>query len=304
MPRRRSATSTIPAPGPCGQRAGPARSPPLRNVFVEYGNDATLIDRDLRIQVGNLGSGALGYPLLVHPAGTPVADKYLDALMVGVNGRIAGLIHFRRADHPAAVSTLRRLQANKGLRLGILTDRTSGAGSRLARMLPLEFHHRGLSAQEKVRLLLWCRGRGFKTAYIGDCRRFPSVWREADVAISLDHAGSTDPAAHPAPIVLLQPDLSPLAKLWEIARIAVRRQRDARVHVILPNLLCVAGAFWLGFTSMSAVMITNLGTYSLYSWTNHSLRKLERRVARVRRRPVDRSCAVGTQSADRSGEPR
>jgi hypothetical protein len=58
-----------------------------------------------------------------------------------------------------------------------------------------------------------------------------------------------------------------------------------------PNLTCVAGAFAWGFTSLASVLVTNLGTYSVYSRTAASIRNLERQIARSpERRP---SSALG-----------
>ena len=46
--------------------------------------------------------------------------------------------------------------------------------------------------------------------------------------------------------------------------------------------LCVAGAFTLGFTSMTAVFLSNLGTYGAYSLANGTLRDLGRPAPRER----------------------
>jgi len=40
---------------------------------------------------------------------------------------------------------------------------------------------------------------------------------------------------------------------------------------VLPNLACVFGAFFLGFTSLIAAVVTNVGTVSIY---NRSTRRL------------------------------
>ena len=37
-----------------------------------------------------------------------------------------------------------------------------------------------------------------------------------------------------------------------------------RFWTVAPNLLCVAGAFTLGFTSLHSVVITNLGVMTVY----------------------------------------
>ena len=50
---------------------------------------------------------------------------------------------------------------------------------------------------------------------------------------------------------------------------------DAQKFVLVPNVLCVAGAFLFGFTGLTAVMISNLGTLNLFNRAVGSLRDLE-----------------------------
>ena len=84
----------------------------------------------------------------------------------------------------------------------------------------------------------------------------------------------------PAPIWLLQPRLAKLVELWDIAHIHQRRLRVAHGYALIPNLLCVAGAFVWGFTSLASVVVTNLGTYGLYSRTKASIRSLEHQISK------------------------
>jgi hypothetical protein len=49
---------------------------------------------------------------------------------------------------------------------------------------------------------------------------------------------------------------------------------------LIPNLACIAGAFVWGFTSLASVVVTNLGTYCVYSRTAASIRSLEHQIAR------------------------
>lgn len=87
--------------------------------------------------------------------------------------------------------------------------------------------------------------------------------------------GDPDEPTHPAAASLLQPRMDRFADLWEIARNHEGRVLDAQKLVLLPNVLCVAGAFLFGFTGLTAVMITNLGTYGLFNRSIGPLRELE-----------------------------
>ena len=79
---------------------------------------------------------------------------------------------------------------------------------------------------------------------------------------------------------LLQPRLSKLGELWDIAHIHKRRLKMAYGYALIPNLFCVAGAFTWGFTSLASVAVTNLGTYGLYLRTATSIRSLEIQIFR------------------------
>ena len=122
--------------------------------------------------------------------------------------------------------------------------------------------------------------RGFKVAYVGDCRIDPRIAAVAHVAISLVEDEINDRNHDPAPIWLLQPRLSKLGELWEIAHVHRRRVTVAHGYALIPNLFCVAGAFAWGFTSLASVVVTNLGTYSVYSRTAASIRSLDRQISR------------------------
>jgi hypothetical protein len=58
-----------------------------------------------------------------------------------------------------------------------------------------------------------------------------------------------------------------------LARDSGRRKDRARYAVMVPNLLCVAGAFAFGFTPMAAVLLSNLGTSLAYNGAKQALRR-------------------------------
>ncbi len=72
-----------------------------------------------------------------------------------------------------------------------------------------------------------------------------------------------------------QPRLAPLADLFEISRTHVSRVDQVQKLILVPNLICVAGAFLFGFTGLTAVMLSNLGTLGLYRRSADSLRGLD-----------------------------
>jgi Cu2+-exporting ATPase len=247
---------------------------------VEFTTDVTMTHGKDRIKVGDLGSrpnkGFKGN-------GSANSDSELestDSLMVGINGRVAGLIHFRRSARLEAAATLGRLRSKRNIQIGIISGQSDRDLAPLAMSLGVDFHIGNLAPDDRIHLLKNCRERGFKVAYVGDYRHDPCIAAEAQIAISLADDGSDSLDGGSATIHLLQPRLSKLGELWDIAHIHQRRLKMAYGYTLIPNLLCVAGALTWGFTSLASVALTNLGTYGLYRRTETSIRSLEHQIVR------------------------
>src|SRR5262249_15274243 len=129
--------------------------------------------------------------------------------------------------------------------------------------LGMDFHLGGLTSEGKAEAVRSCRRRGLKVVYVGDGRREPDAAREADVAISM--ADDLDPARDPAQVLVLRPGLGWIAGLRERSRSHLDCLRAVHNFVLIPNIACVAGAFLFGFTSLYSVVLTNLGTFAVYT---------------------------------------
>jgi cation transport ATPase len=248
---------------------------------LEFATDVTLMHGDDCIKVGDFGARP-NRVFKANCSGNSEGEKLKSAgsLMVGINGRLAGLIHFRRSARLEAASTLKRLRSKRNVQVGIISGQSDLTLAPIATSLGVDFHIGNLTPDDRIRLLKDCRERGFKVAYVGDCCLDPRIAAEAQVAISFVDDGSDSLDRDPATVELLQPRLSKLGELWDIAHIHQRRLKTAYGHALIPNLLCVAGAFMWGFTSLASVAVTNLGTYGLYLRTTTSIRSLERQIFR------------------------
>ena len=164
---------------------------------------------------------------------------------------------------PRAAEAIRELRRQGPLTIGLVSDRPAAEAASLAAALDMDFHVGGLSSEARAVAVRSLRERGLKVAYVGDCRREPDAAREAHVAISL--ADDLDLADDPAQVLVLRPGLDWVAGLRERSRSHVGCIRTVHGFVLVPNLFCIAGAFFLGFTSLSAVVLTNLGTLAVYS---------------------------------------
>jgi cation transport ATPase len=207
----------------------------------------------------------------VRQAGAP--------LLVEVDDAAVGLIEFGRSAGPSAVSSLRRVREISSVPIVLLSHRSPSESFDLATALGVDAHLGNLSVNDTWRFLRSCRDRGLRTAFVADCREHQATVGEAHVAISLGAEGEVE--SDVADLMLLQPRLERLADLWDIAQAHNDRIRSTHRFIMVPNLVCVAGAFFLGATALTSVLVSNLGTMSVYSKAVGSLRSLPQ--GRVRR---------------------
>ncbi len=217
--------------------------------------------------------GGKAYAVAEDAGSAGVAAEGRGALVVTEAGRTIGRVRFGDSATPRAARALRAIGDAAPWPVGLISGRDEAATAALAGSLGVANFLGGLSTESKAGLLRTLRERGLNVAYVGDCRREPEVAREAGVAISV--AGEFDPDRDPAPIVLLRGDLARIAGLRALAEAHVGRVRSVHGSAMIPNLVCIAGAFLFGFTSLATVIITNLGTLGVYARLPHRARGIE-----------------------------
>jgi cation transport ATPase len=212
---------------------------------------------------------------LVRLRGRPVAGGAAPPpLTVEVNGVEVAGIRFVRNGYLEAADAVRSLRRN-GRRV-FLTSQSAAAG--LADALGVDRYGEGMGDDDKVRVLRDLRQQGLAAAYVGDGLPHAPAAREAHLSISLGGGGAAgDVGSEPEPsdIVLMSPSISSLPALCALARDGARRRERARYAVMVPNLLCVAGAFAFGFTPMAAVLLSNFGTSVAYNGAKRALREAD-----------------------------
>jgi hypothetical protein len=229
--------------------------------------DSGLVQNGVRHRCAEHPSGRSGNR--PRPRFEPGADS---RLYLTASGRTVGRIGFRPASRSRLAAAVEELRRQGGVTVGFFTEGAGRATGTLASELEPDFHLGDLSPAAKAELLRAFRDRGLKIAYVGDCRREPHAARIAHVAISV--ADGFDPEHDPAQILVLRRDFAWLPALRELSRAHTGRVRAAQSSILVPNLLCIAGAFFFGFTSLAAVVITNLGTWAIYSGLPERRRQL------------------------------
>ena len=207
---------------------------------------------------------------LLRLRGRPVvAGAVPPPLTVQVDGMAVACVRFARNGHPEAAEVVRRLQQG-GLSVFLASERV------WAKQLGIDQYCGNMSTGDKIQFLRSLRRQSVATAYVGDCRANAAVAREAHLSIDFaatDTAADTGWDQGTSDIALLAPSITPLPALCALARDSVGRQKRARYAVVIPNLLCVAGALTFGLTPTAVVLISNFGTSMAYNGAKRSLHK-------------------------------
>jgi cation transport ATPase len=203
----------------------------------------------------------------------PSAPDGLHPLLVEIDGKPVGLITFARSERLAACGALARIRALGPVAITLVSARSEAEVAARAALLGVDLHVSRCTPEATARLLRDCRERGLKTAFIGRCRRRVLAASEAHVAVSVVDDGDLE--SEPAAVLLSQPRLDQFASLWETARSHEDRLRALQRLILVPNVLCVAGAFFFGATALTAVMLSNLGTLGLYMSAVGALQSVE-----------------------------
>jgi hypothetical protein len=106
-----------------------------------------------------------------------------------------------------------------------------------------------MSTGGKIQFLRNLRRQPVAAAYIGDCLANAAVARGTHLSIDFAATATSADAGWDqgtSDIALLTPSITPLPALCALARDSVRRRERARYAVVIPNLLCVAGALASG----------------------------------------------------------
>ena len=171
---------------------------------------------------------------------------------------------------------IRRLRREGAFRVGLISEAKAAHVEECAKFLGVDFFESGLLDDDKAASVYRHSELGHSVAFVGDCLQYSAAAAQAHVAISVS---DIEESAEHADVFLLDAQLSKLGAFWDITRDYQRRSRTHESWIVVPNVFVVAGAFALGFTSLHAVLITNLGVYSVYRSGKKWLRKLQHQQA-------------------------
>ena len=249
---------------------------PLQLIVHFRSGGVEFNDGSRRIRVDGFAAGRIA-------DGTSAVLDRCVPLRVYVDDDLAGWLTFYEGAACGAASPVFDLRTRCGMQVELLTPDAEAAG--LGEALGVDDVRICPSDAAKAQLIRAWRRQGRRVVYVGNCRQNPQAAAIANVAVfpCPDLTWEADPAG----VWLLQPYYEKLVQLRDVAR-SVRHQEQLHFNLILiPNVVCVAGALLFGLTSLAVVVLSNLGTFSVYSRSRAALQRTQRRLRERRQRIPD-----------------
>ncbi len=211
----------------------------------------SLGDREVTVLVGNRRLMRERGLTIGEPADQALAEldgQGQTALLIAVDGSVAGLIGARDRVRPEAHDVIHELKHLKFGELAILTGDRVGAARAVAKRVHIKNVEAELAPADKARWVEERLAAGRRVAMVGDGINDAPALARATVGLAIGGVGA-DLAAEAGDIVLMG---GPLAVLPDLVRLS-----RATVHVIHQNIL--GFAFGLNAVAMGAAALGWLG---------------------------------------------
>ena len=208
-----------------------------------------------------------------------LAEAHLEGntlIMVGVDDQLGGALELQAAVRPEVKDIVAGLRARGIKHLAIISGDHDAPTRKLAEELGMDRYFAEVLPADKAEYVEKLQQEGRKVCFVGDGINDSIALKQANVSISL--RGATSIATDTAQIVFMEQGLSKLCELRDIAHSMDRNVRISWNMILLPNILCVAGVFTLGFGIGASVLTNNvaaIGALANGVWPMRKVAQLE-----------------------------
>jgi Cu2+-exporting ATPase len=178
-------------------------------------------------------------------------------VMVGVDGALGGAIELHAAERPEAAAVIAGLRARGAKHLAIISGDHEQPTRKLAERLGMDRHFAEVLPQDKAKYVELLQKEGRTVCFIGDGVNDSIALKKANVSISLRGASSV--ATDTAQVVFMEDSLIKLLQLHDVSRELNRNINTSWGLIVIPNLICIAGAFVAGFGVMHSMVFNQVG---------------------------------------------
>ncbi len=177
-------------------------------------------------------------------------------VMVAVDDRLGGALELRASLRPEVPEIIAGLRAAGIRHIAIISGDHETPTRRLAEQLRVDRYFAQVLPTDKARYVMRLQQEGRNVCFVGDGINDAIALKQANVSVSL--RGATSIATDIAHVVFLEQSLGKLCELHDLARQLERNVRISWALILVPNILCIAGVFTLGFGIGMSVLTNNI----------------------------------------------
>lgn len=178
-------------------------------------------------------------------------------VMVGVDDVLGGALELKAAERPEAAAVVAGLRARGARHLAIISGDSERPTRKLAERLGMDRHFAEVLPQDKAKYVELLQKEGRKVCFIGDGVNDSIALKKANVSISL--RGASNAATDTAQVVFMEDNLLKLLQLHDVSEELNRNISRSWGLIVVPNLICIAGAFVAGFGVMHSMVFNQIG---------------------------------------------
>jgi len=183
-------------------------------------------------------------------------DEGNTMVMVAVDDHLGGAIELQAAIRPEVLDIIAGLRQRGIKHIAIISGDHEAPTKRLAESLGMDRYFAQVLPQDKADYVEKLQKEGRKVCFVGDGINDSIALKKANVSISL--RGASTIATDTANIVFMEEGLTKLLDVRDIARSLDNNIKRSWTMIIIPNAMCIVGAFTMGFGVMISVLMNNV----------------------------------------------
>jgi heavy metal translocating P-type ATPase len=178
------------------------------------------------------------------------------SVYVAIDDHLAGVIELWPTVRPEAKQVIHQLK-QRNLSLYIISGDHEKPTQALAQELGIDHYFAETLPADKADLIEQLQKQGKSVCFIGDGVNDAIALKKAQVSVSL--SGASTIAMDTAQVILMEENLNQLIKLFELANSFEKNYQKSLALDVVPNVICIGGAFFFHLGIYSALAIYSVG---------------------------------------------
>jgi Cu2+-exporting ATPase len=195
-------------------------------------------------------------PLATEQEVAHIHDKGHSFIMVGVDRQLAGVIELKASQRSEIQDIIKGLRERDINHLAIISGDHEKPTRNLAERLNMDRYFAEVLPQDKAKYVELLQSEGRTVCFVGDGINDAIALKKANVSVSLRGASSL--ATDTAQVVFMEASLAKLCYLVDISKALEQNIKTSWKMIVIPNIVCVAGVFTMGFGLWHSVLLCNV----------------------------------------------